>query len=210
MKIKILIAADRSFTTENLISSIAEDDTFEMLEPVNTRKALVNTLQREPPQILLLDINMPAVDGIDALLTLKTKYRSVKTIVISEYDSPKLVSEIRKLGARGYFVKNIPFDNFKKIVLEIHQGLNWADYLRVTPGPASYYLSNEFAGYRLTKREVDVIRLLYRHYTCDEVSELMNLSAFSTKLIQANIYKKLALQNENQLINFAKENNIVE
>lgn len=211
MKIKILVAADRSFAMENLVSSIDGDESFEMSEPVNTRKALINLLRQELPQILILDINMPTIDGIETLMGLNIKYPVIKTIVVSEYNSRTLVAEIKKLGAKGYFLKDIPFDQFKKNVFEVHQGLNWVDYLPAnSERPAPYYFSGEFAGYRLTKRELDVIRLLCKRYTCEEVGDFLYLSKFSTKIIKENIYRKLGLQNENQLINFAKENNIVD
>ena len=85
MKIKLQIVTDPSFVAEGFISSMENDDAFEFLATVNTRKALVNSLRQETPALLVLDINMPLIDGIDTLLTLSKKYPAVNTVIFSEF-----------------------------------------------------------------------------------------------------------------------------
>src|SRR5690606_2675072 len=211
MKIKILIAADQSFATEDLISSVEGDDTFDLLSQVNTRKALINSLQHEIPDILILDINMPLLDGIDTLLAVSKKYPSVKTVIISDYASPRLIREIKNLGAKGYFLSNTPFSHFRNILLEIHRGLNWREYLTTEENLSEpYYLSSEFKTLHLTKREVEVIQLINKQYNTKEISDFLYLSEFAIQTIKENIFLKLGIQNENQLISFAKENKIID
>lgn len=211
MKIKILFVADRSFAAEELISSVGEDEIFELQPSVNTRKALVVSLRQDLPDILVLDINLPLVDGIDALLAISRKYPSVKTIVISDYRSPRLIAEIKNLGAKGYFVKGVSFDEFKKIALELFEGSIWGEYLDAKAViPKSYYLSDELKAYHLTEREVEVIQLTLKEFNRKEISDFLFLSEFAIQTIMENIYVKLGIQNENQLISFAKEKKIVD
>ncbi|MFB5945182.1 response regulator transcription factor [Albibacterium profundi] len=211
MKIKILFVADRSFAAEELISSVGEDEIFELQPSVNTRKALVVSLRQDLPDILVLDINLPLVDGIDALLAISRKYPSVKTIVISDYRSPRLIAEIKTLGAKGYFVKGIRFDEFKKMALEVYEGLTWGEHLDATAViPKPYYLSEELRAYHLTEREVEVIQLTLKDFNRKEISDFLFLSEFAIQTIMENIYVKLGIQNENQLISFAKEKKIVD
>lgn len=211
MKIKTLFVTDRSFVTEELVSSVEEDEVFELQPSVNTRKALVVSLRQDIPDILVLDINLPLVDGIDALLAISRKYPTVKTIVISDYSSPRLITEIKNLGAKGYFVKGMPFDEFKKMALEVYNGLIWAEYLDADAGlPKSYYLSEELRAYHLTEREVEVIQLTLKDFSLKEISDFLFLSEFAIQTIMENIYLKLGIQNENQLISFAKEKKIVD
>lgn len=211
MKVKILIAADQSFATDDLISSLGNDDSFELLDSVNTRKALVNALSQAVPDILILDINMPLLDGIDTLTALAQKYPSVITVAISDYASLRLITEIRKLGAKGYLLSNTPFHYFKKIVLEIYGGLNWGEYLENDEEqPTSYYLSADFKAFHLTKREIEVIQLMNKQFNTNEISDFLYLSEFAIQTIRENIFLKLGIQNENQLISFAKENKIVD
>lgn len=211
MKIKTLFVTDRSFATEELVSSVEEDEMFELQPSVNTRKALVVALRQDVPDILVLDINLPLVDGIDTLLAISRKYPTVKMIAISDYSSPRLIAEIKKLGANGYFVKGVPFDEFKKMILEVHEGLIWAEYLATDQVlPKSYYLSEELKAYHLTEREAEVIQLTLKDFSLSEISDFLFLSEFAIEVIKENIYLKLGIQNENQLISFAKEKKIVE
>lgn len=213
MKTRVLIADDHPVVVQGIRDVLAKSEQFAVLETFNSGKALLQSPLLVASDVLLLDLNMPKTDGLQVLHELGKMGLSIRVIVITSYLSSQLAEQCKALNVSGYLVKS---DELSSLVNNIQSVLDgnqvFPDFSQSNPeieNDFSYF--DEFLKkYKLTKREVEIIRLVCNDLSSKEIADKLFLSTFTVQTHRRNIVKKLALDDSKiSLYRFAKENAII-
>jgi len=209
MSLRIIIADDHPLLVDGLKKVLEEIEDAKVVATVGNGRELLNILHETATDIILLDLQMPKMDGIDSLKILKKEFPRIKIIVFSNYGQPKLIREIKNLGANGYLLKNVPSFTLKQAVVAIAEGETWFQDLHPEI-KQSELLTNEFIKkYQLTDRETEIIGKIAQGLTTKEIAGELFLSEFTINTHRRNICRKLNIYTPVALINFAKEHGLV-
>ena len=168
------------------------------------------------PEIVLLDIGMPRLSGLEAARRLKRLLPQVKVLILTMHDSERLAWEVLNAGARGYVTKS---DTARDLVIAV-EALR-RDKTFFTPRVDRIILDSfldgspakrakEMHGELLTSRQREIVQLLAEGKTSKEVSALLNLSVKTVETHRANIMRRLSCHSVSDLVRYAVRNNIVQ
>ncbi len=206
-----MIADDHPLLVEGLTTVLEEIRDACLLPPANNGKSLIAQLRASPADILLLDLNMPKMDGIESIKIIRKEFPQTKVIVFSSYNQPKLVAEVKALGAVGFLPKSSTSAIIKEAVVAVAAGADWfpEEGMPEEPGRPPQ-LTDDFARkYQLTKREIEIIGMIASGLTTKEISRKLFLSEFTINAHRRNIARKLNIYTPVGLLNFARENGLI-
>ncbi len=204
--IKLIIADDHQLLIEGLISVLSEVEGIVLLEPVNDGKQLIKSLRSNAVDMVLLDLNMPNLDGIKTLEILKTEFSRIKIIVLTNYNQPQLVEKIKKLGADGYILKSSASLVLKEAILKVSKGETYFEKELVSEAETNHYFIDDFMKkFQLTRREVEIIQMIEKEFTSKEIADTLYISEFTVGTHRKNIMKKLGVKNVAGLMNLTQQ-----
>jgi DNA-binding NarL/FixJ family response regulator len=207
MPLRLIIADDHPLLIDGVRKVLAEMDDMELLEPVNNGRGLLTCLRQMPVDIVLLDLHMPQLDGIETLKVLRKEFPRVKVLVFTSYNQSKLLKEIRSLGARGCLYKDSGAVILKQAVQTVAEGGTW--FQEQASIPTSEQFIDEFMKkYQVTQREVEILRKIAAGYTSKEIGKQLFVSEFTVNAHRRNICRKLDIYTPAGLVNFAKEHGL--
>lgn len=213
MKMRVIIADDHPVVVQGIKDVLDKHSGFVVVDTFNDGKSLLQSAMLAKADILLLDLNMPGVDGLQTLDKLKALQLPLKTIVITSYLSPQLAEQCKEAGADGYLVKSEDLYRLVRSILDVMSGKavfpDFTHTERTSENEFSYF--DEFLKkYRLTKREVEIIRMVCNDHSSKEIADKLYLSTFTVQTHRRNIVKKLGLDDSKiSLYRFAMDNGIV-
>ncbi|MBI9072530.1 MAG: response regulator transcription factor [Melioribacteraceae bacterium] len=214
--IKILVVDDHQVVRESLVSSINKHPEFEVVDQANDGQEAIEKYEKCRPDLILMDLNMPNLNGIETSKILKTKYPDVKILILSMHDNSEFILDALSVGVEGYILKMSNLKEVIKAIKDVHKGGNYFDSNitgQLVDNFASDYSKQseqsimERSG--LTQREIEIIRLLTESNTVEEISEKLIISLHTVKNHKRNILNKLDLKNTGELIAFAFRTKIV-
>jgi len=207
---RIIIADDHPLFLEGLHSVLEKIKGVDLLATVTNGRQLIDCLQQYNPDIVLLDLNMPRLDGIETLKILKSQFPKIRVIVLTSYYQPELKREIKLLGADGYLSKNSSANLIEEAIKTVAAGNTWfTDDSPVEASPSPFFIDDFMKKYQLTKREVEIIRMIVAGIPTREIGERLFVSEFTINAHRRNICRKLNVHTPVGLINFAKEQGLV-
>ncbi len=206
----IIIADDHPMLLEGLSAILGKIDGVKILATVSDGRSLIDSLQQYEPDLVLLDLNMPQMNGIDTLKMLQKRFPELKVIILSSYYQPELLKEIKSLGARGYLPKSSSVPVLQQAIETVASGQPWfEDGQNEVPEISPYFLDSFMKKYLLTKREVEIIRMIGNGLSSKEISEKLFVSEFTINTHRRNISRKLNIHTPVGLLNFAREQGLV-
>ncbi|QOY36577.1 response regulator [Anaerobacillus isosaccharinicus] len=209
---RVLIVDDHIHAREAIREIVGSYENFLIVgEATNGKEALTLTEQLMP-DLILMDIHMPEMDGLSATKIIKTKYPYVKVIIITVSDEVTNLFEAIKKGAQGYLLKNINPDAWYEYLQAI------ADDEVPMSEELAFKLLQEFTSQKekqtntnpLSKREQEVLELVAKGNTNKQISIELTISEYTVKNHLKNIMHKLHLENRVQITRYAYENGWVE
>lgn len=210
MSIKLLIADDHQMVIDGLVSILREESELELLKPVNNGHELLSAIGDTCPDVVLLDLNMPRLDGIETLTILNRDFPLIKVLILSSYNHPELIEEVKRLGANGYLIKDTPYAFLKQSILDVARGNGWVQNVESTvSNRSSFYIDDFMKKYQLSKREVEIVGMIAKGCTSKEIGDNLFISEFTVTTHRRNILRKLNIKNVATLVLFAKENGLV-
>jgi DNA-binding NarL/FixJ family response regulator len=210
MPLKIIIADDHPLLVDGLKRMLEEMEGVRVSEPVSNGRQLLDRLREQVVDMVLLDLHMPQMDGLETLKVLQKEFPSLKVLVFTNYSQPKLWREARNLGARGYLLKNCTAQVLKETVLTVSAGGTWFDDEGAVPTAENTVFTDDFMKkYQITQREVEIIRKIAQGYTTKKIGEQLYVSEFTVNAHRRNICRKLEIYTPVGLVNFAKEHGLV-
>lgn len=207
MKIKILLADDHKIIREGLKALIEKQPDMEVAAEAQDGLSTVRLAQKILPQIIIMDIGMPEMNGIDATRHIVSGNRDVKIIALSMHSDRRFVLEMLKAGASGYLLKDSAFE---ELVTAIHTVMASQPYLspKITDIVVKEYLhnlpkndSNVFN--ILTGREREVLQLLAEGKSTKQIALTLNLSVKTVETHRQQIMDKLQIRSVAELTKYA-------
>jgi DNA-binding NarL/FixJ family response regulator len=211
-KTRVLVADDSAHAREAISDILAEDRAFEIIGEASGGEQALRMTEELMPDLILMDIRMPDMDGLEATGLIKMRFPYVKIVIITVSDDAAHLFEALKRGAQGYLLKNL-------------SPSTWLEYLRAVvsdEAPLSqelaYRILQEFpappkqtaAGQSLTPREREILNWVASGQTNKEIGEGLGISEQTVKNHLKNILHKLQLENRVQLTRYALEQGLVD
>lgn len=207
--LKIFIADDHQILIDGIIAFFNELEGFEVIGHANDGLSLLQEIATKTPDIILLDLNMPKLDGIATLKKLRGNYPNIKIIILSNYHQSQLIKETKDLGADGYVLKNGSKSDLLNAIETTQSGkFYFPEEKEVDPNTPLVFTDEFMKKYQLTKREVEIIKLVCEALSSKEIGDKLFIGELTVTTHRRNILSKLGLKNTPALINFAKENGI--
>ncbi|MDB0601843.1 response regulator transcription factor [Tenacibaculum maritimum] len=217
-KIKVHIADDHKILIEGIIALLNTDDEIEVEGYSLTGREVVEWSSSNRVDVLILDINMPEMDGIDVLRTFNTRNTEQKTIILSSLSDTKLVQEMVELGADGFLEKSCASEHIIKAIKSVHLGVQYfSDDIK--NNLLNLYITKKSDGTKedsnleriksLTEREMEVLKLVAAEKNSTEIADILNVSSRTVETYRRSLLKKLNVRNAVGLAMYAVKNNII-
>jgi DNA-binding NarL/FixJ family response regulator len=211
--IKLMIAEDQAIILHSLMILLNSLQNIEVIGTALNGLDLMTLLEKEKPDVILMDINMPKMNGIEATRIIDAKMPWVKVIALSMYDHPVYIKKMFKSGAKGFVSKNATKMELGKAIEMVYNGDIYISeeisriLLREYSNASD---SDENADYTsLTSREIEIIQLLADGLYTKEIAEKLFISDKTVERHKTNILKKLKLRNTAQLVKIAITKGII-
>ena len=212
MAIKIMIADDHSMIREGLKNLLELDGDIQVIAEAVDGEDCLNKLQVVKPHVLLLDINMPKKNGLEVLKSLKSKKSKLKVLVLTVHNEIEYLMKAVDIGVNGYVLKDSESAELKKAIFTVAEGESYIQPSLIPALNAKMIETNKDAEKikSLTKRELDVLKLLAVGMYNKEVGKRLEISERTVKNHVSNIFKKLGVTDRTQAAVFAIRNNLVQ
>ena len=211
MKTKVMITDDHSLIREGIRQLLEFDGSIEVIGEASNGVECLEKLEVLSPDVLLLDINMPEMNGIDVLKQLKETEYDVKVLILTVHNELEYLLKAIDIGVDGYILKDSESSELKKAIDIICKGEN---YIQPSLIPA---LNNQLANRDidkdkidlLTSREYEVLIQVANGMSNKEIATNLNISERTVKNHISNIFKKIDVSDRTQAAVFAIKNNII-
>ncbi len=213
-KIRVVIADDHGVVRKGLRFLLTTEPSIEVCGEVTNGKEAVDIVQQIRPQVVVMDIAMPVLNGIDAAAQITRKYPQVGIIMLSMYSDEEFLLRALSAGAKGYLLKDSAEEDVVRAVQSVAKGLTFfspvithsllEDYrrkLQQQQEPDSYAL--------LTDREKELLQLLAYGKTNKEAATIMGVSLSTIETHRANLMQKIGLRNTAELVLYAVRKRII-
>lgn len=199
MKYKCLIIDDHHLFNDGLSLILKDSGKFEVVGQVYDSREASYSCNFFLPEIVLIDYNMPYLNGIEVVKELKSLIRIPKIVIISMYADKKEINIFQELGVQGFISKTTLGKELISILLDIMQGKFYFERkVETTNIPEDSFAKQN----KLTKREVEILKLIQKEYTTQQMAELLNLSYYTVETHRKNINQKLKFETKQELYEF--------
>jgi DNA-binding NarL/FixJ family response regulator len=213
MSIRVVIADDHPLSRQGLREYLEREGDIEVVAEVDSGRALLDFLDNVEvhPDVALVDARMPSMDGIEATRRIRTRFASVKVIILSAFDDPNLVSRALTAGARAYLLKSKEAAHITRavhlvadgdLVIDPEAALPFIGRLSIDGGSRSKET--------LSEPEIEVLRLLSRGSTNKEIARTLELSPETVKGRLGRVFRKLGAPDRAAAVAEAFRRNAIE
>ena len=216
MNLKIAIAEDNSFLAKAVIEKLSFFNDLNFKFKGNNGAELIGKLEvNHNIDVILMDIQMPEMDGITATEIIKSKYPHIKIIMLTVFDDDENIFNAIKAGANGYLLKEIDAENLHKCILEVMNGgapmtpSIALKTLKLLRNPLTINDIDELEQIKLTNRETDILEHLSKGLNYNEIAKNLIISPSTVRKHIENIYKKLQVHNKMEAVSKARKHNLI-
>lgn len=211
MSIKLLIADDHSMVREGLTQLLELETDLEVIGEASNGQEAFEMVEKKKPDILLLDINMPIMNGIDLLTKLKKEKVNIRVLILTIHNEVEYLLKAVEIGCEGYILKDSNSTLLKRAIYAVYRGEN---YIQPTLIPVlNAGLVNKTSQNSklndLTKREIEVLKLLAEGLFNKEIAYKLDISERTVKNHVSNIFRKIDVSDRTQAAVFAIKNELV-
>jgi DNA-binding NarL/FixJ family response regulator len=213
-RVRIVLADDHTILREGLRSLLSADPNFDIVGEADDGRKAVRWVEKLGPDLLLMDLSMPRMSGMDAISEIKKRYPETKIIALTVHKTEEYLLTTLQAGVDGYVLKDATHD---ELVLAIHNVMAGKRYL--SPGISEKVIEGYLEGkedslsvsswQKLSQREREVLKLIAEGYKNKEIAEDLCISLKTVEKHRANLMKKLDLHNAAGLTVYAVERGIV-
>lgn len=215
MKHRIMIVEDHNLLREGLRSMISAVADFEVVAEARDGKEAVRTAIAVTPDVIMMDLSMPSMNGIEATMQIKRRNPGIRIIALTVYKSQEYVREALKAGVDGYVLKDATYD---ELIVAIRSVVNGKKFLSpdVSGQVVNSYLNGDTTDKpqtpwdKLTSRERSIVKLVAEGRTNRSAAEFLNVSPKTIEKHRASLMHKLGLKNATDLVLLALEQGWVE
>ncbi len=209
-QVKVLLVDDHAILREGVHALLAREPDITVVGEAGDGQEALEKVPRLRPDVVIMDIVMPRMNGLEATRLIREKYPHVRVLILSMYDDHEYVVQIIQAGASGYVLKRVVTEDLVRAIHAVHAGESFlyppiaakliGDYLRVTVGEPG---GNSGGGEVITAREREVLRLIADGRSNQEIAERLGLSRKTVDSHRANAMRKLDLHNVTEVVKYA-------
>lgn len=199
--VNIVLADDHTLFADGIRSLLEQVPNITVQGIASNGQVLIEMLQRLRPDIAILDINMPILNGLEATKHIRQEMPDIRTIILSSYNDPHLVSLARSYGASGYLLKSCDKYELLQGISRVSRGENCFPRMGRMDAPESL----SFRQFNLTRRETEILQLINQQLTNQQIATHLYLSIYTVETHRKNIMQKLQLKSPAALTRFLLE-----
>lgn len=207
MKTSVIIADDHAVMREGLRSLLARDTEFAIVGDTGDGRTAVELARSLEPDLVIMDIAMPGLNGIEATRRITSEVPGVKVIALSMHSERRFVIEVLKSGASGYLLKDCAFVELELALRTVISGNTYISFALANEIPADWDSTPEMidnsAFFRLSSREREVLQLIAEGNTTRRIAEQLHISAKTADSHRQSIMKKLKIKSVANLTKYA-------
>ncbi len=215
-QIKIILADDHQIVRDGIKALLEKEDNIKIIDEAADGKELLEKIKQHKPDIVLMDISMPEISGIEATKILSTQEPDIKVLILSMYLNEDFILDAIKAGAKGYLPKNTTKLELIDAINTINSGNNFFSQ-KVSSVIINSYVKKEqnedgekIITKKLTSREIEILKLFAEGYTNKEIADNLFISIRTVESHKNHIMKKFNVKNTVQLIKLALKNKIID
>jgi DNA-binding NarL/FixJ family response regulator len=211
--INILIADDHQLMIDGIKATLAGVEDFSIVaEAPNGYKVIEKLESGIPVDIILMDINMPLLDGLSCTKMVVKKFPQVKVIALSQYDEKRFVKQMIKNGAAGYLLKDSSRDILVKAIQTVYSGEKYfCERLSLRLISQELKMEDTKSLFpKLSNRELEILRLIGKELSSQEIADKLFISFHTVESHRANLMFKAGVKNTAGLIRWAVENDFLD
>lgn len=217
LKINILLADDHVLVRKGIKAMLESESEIKVVGEAGNGSEALESARVLKPDILILDIRMPEMTGLEAAAKLKEYAPNTKAVILSMHDSEEYVMQALDAGAYGYLLKDTDKDEFVRALRQIHGGTKYfsgavSNVLAkrlLSARPYSRITASTEDPYHLTRREKEILRMVIDGKHNKEIADSINKSLRTIETHRFNIMKKLDVNNAIDMVNKAVKDNLV-
>jgi len=210
-KIKLIIVDDHRLIRDGMKSLLQSEDDLEIIGEAENGLELLEMLSKANPDVVLLDVTMPKLNGIEAALKINERYRGVNVVFLSMHEEPEYILKCVQTGAQSYLMKNVEKE---ELLLAIRKAAKGEKYFN--PNIAALLaqglteMRQQFdAKVELTPRELEVLQSVAEGSTTKQIADKLFISTRTVETHRMNLLKKFEAQNTAEMIHWALEQKII-
>lgn len=212
--IKYIIADDHKIFRQGLRLALSDDHKLKLLAEAANGVELMELLAKQLPDVILLDLKMPEMDGMEAIKLIREQYAGVKIIILTMYDDEHFVTHLLEAGANGYLIKNADPEEIKMAIHSVvENGYYFSDFVSSIMLKQLLQKNTTQPKFKdaitLSEKEMQVLNLICEGNTAAEIGKVIFLSPRTVEGIRGNLLEKVGVRNVAGLIMYAVKNGLV-
>jgi len=203
-KITLLITDDHKLIREAWSSILNSDSRFKVIAETGSGEEAVELARQLRPNVVILDINLPGMNGFDTIPLIRKFSPGSKILGVSLHTQPTYARKMIQKGALGYVTKNSSREEMFKAIIEIHNGRKYiCDEIKNILSEQMLNGDEHTSGLNsLSQREIEIISFIKKGHSSKEIADILSLSAKTIEVHRYNLMKKLNLRNTAALVNY--------
>ena len=205
----VVIAEDHQILIDGVTSFFEYNEDIKIIGTVNNGKDLVKLVSLKQPKLVITDIRMPVMDGIQATRKIKKQFPHIRVLAMTMFDQPEAIKQMLDAGATGYILKNSGIKILEEAIQTVASGEMFFDKNVTLNFISDYIQDNVKVGSSdnvvLSNREKEILHLIASGKTSKEISEELFIAKTTVDTHRKNMIRKLNLDSGNELIKFAIE-----
>jgi two-component system, NarL family, response regulator DegU len=213
-KKKIAVVDDQCLFRQGLISLLKEYDKLDVIIEASNGKELLEKMKVKQPDVVLLDLEMPLMDGIETTVSVKSRYPKVKIIILTMHTDDEFIIHLLEKGASGFLPKD---KDIEVVVDAIYSVLEKGYYFdeRISKAMVKGLVKTKktnpsFTAHHLSEKEIVIVNLICKEYTNKEIADKLFISPRTVDTHRENILLKTGAKNTAGIVMYAVKNNLLE
>jgi DNA-binding NarL/FixJ family response regulator len=211
--ISYIIADDHKIFRQGLKMALMDDHRLKCIGEAGNGLELLDMIKTKTPDVVLLDLKMPEMDGVEALKLLKEQNPELKVIVLTMFDDEHFILHMMEAGANGYLLKNAEPAEIKNAIHSVYENVYYFNDLVNTTLLRKVVLLKNAPKFKeeikLNEKETEILKLICQEYTAAEIGKKIFLSTRTIEGIRSVLLEKVGVRNTAGLVMYAVKNGIV-
>lgn len=198
-KVKIVIVDDHRLFNDGLCGMLKSEESINVLAQVYDSREAEHVIAELHPDVVLVDFNMPHLNGIELTKSLLSRSNEVKVLILSMYNEDMYIERFKKSGCKGYIFKTASVAEVVSAIRNVHDGSTYF------PGATKKNIHNDdlfLKKLKLSGREIEVIQLVKKGLTTKEIADQLNISFYTAETHRKNIKLKIGIEGEAAFLRF--------
>lgn len=211
--IKVLVADDHAIVRAGLRALIKSEADLELVGEATGGYEAIDLVEKYQPQVLLIDLSMPDLDGIAATRKVHPRFPDMRILFLTIHEDEALLRAALKAGASGYILKGAAETELVAAIRTILRGDLYVDpsmLRKLLPESGASAAAGAGESAPLTPREAEVLRLIVQGYTNRQIGEELNISVRTAESHRANLSDKLGLHSRVELVRYARDHGLID